>query len=83
MVTQFQFEKLLDNAYIQASTATNAISVFKKCEIVPYNLDIFGKADFSSSKVTDNAIIAVSDNLECNSVNAETSSTSGITLCDH
>ena len=53
---------------MRASTATNDNSGFKKCEIVPYNPDVFGEADFAPSEVTHNVIAAVANNMECDSV---------------
>ena len=53
-------------------------SGLKKCEFVSHNPDVFGEVDFAPWEVTNNAIIAVSKNMKCDSVNVETSSTSGI-----
>ncbi|CAK8698551.1 unnamed protein product [Clavelina lepadiformis] len=74
-----QGELLFGNAYIRASTASNAISGFKECGIVPYNPDVFGEADFAPSDVTDIPINPVPTNTESYSVNVSSTS---IDLCD-
>ena len=74
--------KLFKNVYIRASVATNVISGFTKCEIEPYNLDVFGEAYFAPSEVTNNSITAVANYMEYEFVSAQTSSTSCIDLCD-
>ncbi|KAJ4440815.1 hypothetical protein ANN_10661 [Periplaneta americana] len=46
---QFHLSKLgpfFGKAYLQAGSMQNAISGFRKCRIIPYNLTIFGAADF-------------------------------------
>lgn len=67
-VTTFQISKIFCEAYLKASTPTNAINGFRRTGIVPMDPEIFTEADFIASECTDEPLIESneqsSENLE-------------------